>query len=161
MTVRRPETSYARSGDVYIAYQVVGEGSISLVHTPGAISHLDSAWDLPSYVRYLSRLAGSFRVVLFDKRGTGMSDRTAGIATLEERMDDTDGDLGRGSDERAVRRHVSGADIRPDPVRVHRHRNPHRGDTVGIASRGVGRVYLAGSLFRSDSSGSHRPEQSQ
>jgi len=46
MTLRRPETKYARSGDVYIAYQVVGEGPIDLVHTPGAISHLDSAWDL-------------------------------------------------------------------------------------------------------------------
>jgi len=87
-TLRRPETQYARSGDTYIAYQVVGDGPIDLVHTPGAISHLEATWELPSAARYLSRLAASFRVVLFDKRGTGMSDRTAGIATLEERMDD-------------------------------------------------------------------------
>jgi len=88
MTFSRPETRYARSGDVYIAYQVVCEGPMDLVHTPGAISHLEATWDLPAAVRYMSRLAASFRVVYFDKRGTGMSDRTAGIATLEERMDD-------------------------------------------------------------------------
>lgn len=88
MNLNRPETRYARSGDVYIAYQVVGNGPRDLVHTPGAISHLEATWELPSAVRYMSRLASSFRVVFFDKRGTGMSDRTAGIATLEERMDD-------------------------------------------------------------------------
>ena len=84
----RPETKYARSGDVYIAYHVVGSGPVTLVHTPGAVSHLESAWEQPSYARYITRLGRSFRVVLFDKRGTGMSDRAAGIATLEERADD-------------------------------------------------------------------------
>ena len=78
----RPETKYARSGDVYIAYHVVGSGPVTLVHTPGAVSHLESAWEQPSYARYITRLGRSFRVVLFDKRGTGMSDRADDIRAV-------------------------------------------------------------------------------
>lgn len=84
----QPETKYAKSGDVHVAYQVFGDGAVDLVHAPGAVSHLDLMWEDPGFARYFRRLAEFARVILFDKRGTGLSDRTAGIATLEERMDD-------------------------------------------------------------------------
>jgi len=83
-----PETCYARSGDLRIAYQVVGGGAFDLVYVPGFVSNLDSNWERPDVASFLSRLAGFSRLILFDKRGTGLSDRAAGIANLEERMDD-------------------------------------------------------------------------
>jgi class 3 adenylate cyclase len=86
--VNTPQTRYAKSGDVHIAYQVVGAGGIDLVYVPGWISHLEYAWEEPSYARFLNRLASFSRLIMFDKRGTGMSDRDAGLPTLEERMDD-------------------------------------------------------------------------
>jgi class 3 adenylate cyclase len=86
--VNTPQTRYAKSGAVHIAYQVVGGGGIDLVYVPGWISHLEYAWEEPSYARFLNRLASFSRLIMFDKRGTGMSDRDAGLPTLEERMDD-------------------------------------------------------------------------
>ncbi len=85
-----PETRYAKSGDVNIAYQVVGEGPIDLVWVPGFVSHLEVGWEEPSYRRFFERLASFSRVIIFDKRGTGLSDRVSvrEIPTLEERMDD-------------------------------------------------------------------------
>jgi pimeloyl-ACP methyl ester carboxylesterase/class 3 adenylate cyclase len=83
-----PDTQYAKSGDVHIAYQVFGEGPIDLVQVPGSVSHLDLMWEDSGFARYYRRLANFARVIVFDKRGTGLSDRAAGIATLEERMDD-------------------------------------------------------------------------
>ena len=83
-----PRTKYARNGDLSIAYQVVGDGSIDLVHAPGSVSHLEYAWEEPVLARFLRRLATFSRLILFDKRGTGLSDRSAGIASMEERMDD-------------------------------------------------------------------------
>jgi pimeloyl-ACP methyl ester carboxylesterase len=85
-----PETRYARSGDVSIAYQVVGDGPIDLVFVMGWVSHLDWFWEEPSFARFLKRLASFSRLILFDKRGTGLSDRlpTERLPTLEERMDD-------------------------------------------------------------------------
>lgn len=83
-----PETRYAKSGEVHIAYQVVGQGRIDLVYVPGFVSNLDLAWEDPERSYFLSRLAAFSRLILFDKRGTGLSDRSAGIASLEERMDD-------------------------------------------------------------------------
>jgi class 3 adenylate cyclase len=83
----RPATQYARSGDVHIAYQVVGSGPMDLVVVPGFTSHLELYWDLPAWVACFERLASFSRLILFDKRGTGMSDRVT-VATLEERMDD-------------------------------------------------------------------------
>jgi pimeloyl-ACP methyl ester carboxylesterase len=83
-----PETQYTLSGDVSIAYQVFGDGPIDLVIVPGWISHLEHAWEEPGLARFLQRLASFSRVILFDKRGTGMSDRVAGHSTLEQRMDD-------------------------------------------------------------------------
>jgi class 3 adenylate cyclase len=83
-----PKTQYAKSGDVRIAYQVVGEGPFDLVFVPGFISNLDVAWEEPHRARVWTRLAAFSRLIMFDKRGTGLSDRTVGVPTLEERMDD-------------------------------------------------------------------------
>jgi pimeloyl-ACP methyl ester carboxylesterase len=84
-----PETRYARSGDGgSIAYQVVGDGPFDVVLVPGFISHVELVWTVPSRAEMLERLATFSRLVLFDKRGTGMSDRVEGAPTLEARMDD-------------------------------------------------------------------------
>ena len=83
-----PKTQYAKSGDVRIAYQVVGEGPFDLVFVPGFISNLDVAWEEPYRARVWTRLASFARLIMFDKRGAGLSDRTVGVPTLEERMDD-------------------------------------------------------------------------
>ncbi len=82
------DTHYARSGDLRIAYQVVGQGSLDLVFVPGFISNLDLYWDEPNLAHFLSRLGAFSRLILFDKRGTGLSDRLGDLPTLEERMDD-------------------------------------------------------------------------
>jgi pimeloyl-ACP methyl ester carboxylesterase len=86
----RPETRYAKSGDISIAYQVVGDGPLDVVFVMGWVSHLDLFWEEPSFARFLSRLASFSRLMLFDKRGTGLSDRvpTELLPTLEQRMDD-------------------------------------------------------------------------
>ena len=73
-----PHTRYARSGDVNIAYQVVGDGPLDLVFVMGWVSHLDYFWAEPSFARFLRRLASFSRLILFDKRGTGLSDRVGG-----------------------------------------------------------------------------------
>jgi len=83
-----PETRYARSGDVMIAYQVVGEGVFDVVVTPGTVSHVELGWDIAGVAAWLHGIAEHARVILFDKRGTGLSDRVAGAPTLEERSDD-------------------------------------------------------------------------
>jgi pimeloyl-ACP methyl ester carboxylesterase len=83
-----PETRYAKSGDLNIAYQVVGDGPLDLVLVPGFISHLDLDWDGPGYSHMLERLASFSRLIRFDKRGTGLSDRPGGLPDLETRMDD-------------------------------------------------------------------------
>jgi pimeloyl-ACP methyl ester carboxylesterase len=84
-----PETRYARSGDGgSIAYQVVGDGPFDVVLVPGFISHVELVWTVPSRAEMLERLATFSRLVVFDKRGTGMSDRVEGAPTLEARMDD-------------------------------------------------------------------------
>ena len=83
-----PQTRYARSGDVNIAYQVVGDGPFDLVFVPGFISHLDLQWADPRIARFLEKLASFSRLIMFDKRGTGLSDPVAAPAPLEDRMDD-------------------------------------------------------------------------
>jgi class 3 adenylate cyclase len=82
-----PETQYAKSGDVNIAYQVVGDGPFDLIHVPMFVSNLELQWEDPAEHTYYERLASFCRLIMFDKRGTGLSDRVA-VATLEERMDD-------------------------------------------------------------------------
>ncbi len=83
-----PEVRYARCGDVHIAYTVFGEGANDLVWVPGFISQVEHWWDEPGYVRMLERFASFARVTMFDKRGTGLSDRLSGAPTMEERMED-------------------------------------------------------------------------
>jgi pimeloyl-ACP methyl ester carboxylesterase/DNA-binding winged helix-turn-helix (wHTH) protein len=87
---RPPETMYAKSGDVNIAYQVIGDAPIDLVFVMGWVSHLEYFWREPSFARFLLRLASFARLILFDKRGTGLSDRVPNneLPTLEQRMDD-------------------------------------------------------------------------
>jgi class 3 adenylate cyclase len=82
------DVRFARSGDVHVAYRVVGEGPVDLVYAQGAYTHLEIEWELPAFRRYCERLAEFTRLILFDKRGVGMSDRVPGATTLEERMDD-------------------------------------------------------------------------
>jgi class 3 adenylate cyclase len=84
----RPVTRYAKSGDVYIAYQVLGEGPLDLVWIPSLAHHVELNWENPVVAPWLERLAGLGRLIVFDKRGTGMSDRMSGDTTLETRMDD-------------------------------------------------------------------------
>jgi class 3 adenylate cyclase len=81
-------TRYARSGGVHIAYQVVGEGPLDLVWIPSLAHHVELNWENPVVARFLTRLATLGRLILFDKRGTGMSDRVSDDTTLETRMDD-------------------------------------------------------------------------
>ena len=83
-----PPTKYARSGDINIAYQVFGAGGVDLVVVPGWVSNIDSFWEEPGFTRFLQRLGSFSRVILFDKRGTGLSDRVTDTPMLEERMDD-------------------------------------------------------------------------
>ena len=83
-----PVTRYAKSGDVHVAYQVFGSGSIDLVFAPGFISHIEHYWDHPDLARWLLRLGSFARVVIFDKRGTGLSDPVPEVPSLEQRMDD-------------------------------------------------------------------------
>jgi len=87
--VNPPETKYARSGEVSIAYQVVGDGPLDLVHIPGLLSHLDLAWDHPKYRVFMERLSRFARVLVYDKRGCGLSDPVSEPPSVEERIDDT------------------------------------------------------------------------
>jgi pimeloyl-ACP methyl ester carboxylesterase len=85
-----PPTHYARSGDIHIAYQVVGDGPLDLVFVPGWVSNVEACWDEPALAGFLERLASFSRLILFDKRGTGLSDPVSRdrLPTLEERIDD-------------------------------------------------------------------------
>jgi class 3 adenylate cyclase len=86
--VEVPDVQYAKSGDVNIAYQVSGKGPFDLVFVPGYVTHLELHWAIPSFAPFLERLSSFCRLIRFDKRGTGMSDRVSGAPTLETRMDD-------------------------------------------------------------------------
>jgi class 3 adenylate cyclase len=86
----QPETRYAKSGDVHIAYQVTGDGPLSLVYVGGWVTHLEYAWEFPPFARALRRLGSFAQLIRLDKRGTGLSDQVpiAELPTLEQRMDD-------------------------------------------------------------------------
>ena len=100
----QPRTEYARSGDLHIAYQVVGQGPLDLVYVPGWVSHVELAWEEPTLARFLNRLASFSRLIIFDKRGTGLSDRVppAALPPLEERMDDLRAVMDAAGSERAA-----------------------------------------------------------
>lgn len=83
-----PETRYARSGDVNIAYQVAGEGDLDLLWIPGFAQHIELSWEEPNRRRWLEALAAEHRLIVFDKRGTGLSDRVDPTQPVEVRMDD-------------------------------------------------------------------------
>ena len=100
----RPETRYTKSGDVNIAYQVIGEGPFDLIWVPGWISNVEESWEVPEYAHFLQRLSSFSRLILFDKRGTGLSDRVSNelLPTLEQRMDDVRAVLDATGSERAA-----------------------------------------------------------
>jgi pimeloyl-ACP methyl ester carboxylesterase len=96
-----PETKYAKSGDVHIAYQTVGKGSPDLVLVPGWVSHVEYAWEEHSFSYFLRRLASFSRLILIDRRGTGLSDRVTDLPILEQRMDDVRAVMDAAGSERA------------------------------------------------------------
>lgn len=98
----RPETRYALSEDVHLAYQVIGEGPIDIVFAPGFIMHIEWAWEEPHLARFLARLASFSRVIFFDKRGTGLSDPVSALPTMDQRMDDIRAVMDAAGSERAV-----------------------------------------------------------
>ena len=85
--MRRPRTHYARSGEVFIAYQVLGSGPVDLVFVPSWVSHIEQLWEFPPFARMIERMAGFARVILFDRRGSGLSDRVD-PGPLETQIDD-------------------------------------------------------------------------
>lgn len=97
-----PETRYARSGDVSIAYQVVGDGPFDVVFVPPTTSHVELAWDVPNMRAFREGISSFARLIFFDKRGTGMSDHVAGAPTLETRMDDVRAVMDAAGSERAA-----------------------------------------------------------
>jgi class 3 adenylate cyclase len=97
-----PQTRYARSGDIGIAYQVVGEGDMDLVVAFPFVSHLDLLWESPAQASFIRRLSSFARVILFDRRGVGLSDPVEGAPTLEERMDDVRAVMDAAGSERAA-----------------------------------------------------------
>src|SRR5512144_751947 len=97
-----PTTRYVRSDDVHVAYQVIGDGPLDLLWVPGYVSHVEAAWQSPQHAAFIRRLASFCRLLLFDKRGTGMSDRGSQIFTLEQRMHDVRAILDEIGSERAA-----------------------------------------------------------
>jgi class 3 adenylate cyclase len=97
-----PQTEYAKSGEVGVAYQVVGEGDMDLVLAFPFVSHLDLVWESPALTHFVERLASFARVILFDRRGVGLSDPLSAPATLEERMDDVRAVMDAAGSERAA-----------------------------------------------------------
>ena len=112
--MRPPETQYVRVDGLNIAYQVVGDGPIDLVYSAGFVSNVELAWEEPLFAQFWERLAGISRLILFDKRGTGMSDRvpSSQLPTLEQRMDDLVGVLDAvGSERPALFGHSEGGSL--------------------------------------------------
>jgi pimeloyl-ACP methyl ester carboxylesterase len=102
--MEQPRTRYASSGETSIAYQVVGDKPFDLIWVPGWISNVEESWEVPEYAHFLYRLASFSRLILFDKRGTGLSDRVSNdrLPTLEQRMDDVRAVLDAIGSERAA-----------------------------------------------------------
>lgn len=97
-----PTTRYAKSGNVHVAYQVFGNGDIDLVFFPGFVTNIEVYWEEPHFARWLRRLASCARVITFDKRGTGLSDRLDALPTMDERMDDVRAVMDAAGSERAA-----------------------------------------------------------
>ena len=101
-SIQRPETKYARSGEVHIAYQVFGDGDLDIVLVNGYVTHLELVWEHEPFARALENLASYARVINFDRRGSGLSDPVAEAPTLEERMDDVRAVMDAAGSERAA-----------------------------------------------------------
>ena len=97
-----PQTRYVESGGVHIAYQIVGEGDRDVLFVPGLMSHVELAWEDPGTMQFYRRLAALGRLILFDKRDTGLSDRAPGDSTLEERIEDVHSVMNAAASERAI-----------------------------------------------------------
>ena len=100
--IARPETRYARSGEVHIAYQVFGEGDFDLVLVPGFTTHVELVWEYPPIARFMEGMASFARVISFDRRGSGLSDPVPAAPTLEQRMDDVRAVMDAAGSERAA-----------------------------------------------------------
>jgi pimeloyl-ACP methyl ester carboxylesterase len=98
----QPDTRYASSGELSIAYQVLGDGPVDLLYAPGAASNVEYGWHIPQLAAWWRRLSQFSRLIVFDKRGTGLSDRDHGMPTLEQRIDDMRAVLDAVDSERAV-----------------------------------------------------------
>src|SRR5262249_50311335 len=134
-----PETRYARSGDVSIAYQVVGDGPFDVVIVPSAVSHVELQWEAAGWAALLRGIAEQARVLVFDKRGTGMSDRMAAAPTLEERSDDIRAGMDAAGAQRAAGGGVMGGGaVRGGFAASH----PERGTALGLDG-GMARVLWA------------------
>ena len=102
LDMQMPETQYAQSGEVNIAYQVIGDGPIDLVYMPGFISHVELSWGLPGRGDFLNALGEFARVIHLDKRGTGMSDRVRDLPTIETIVADVCAVMDAAGSERAA-----------------------------------------------------------
>ena len=134
----RPETRYAKSGDVSIAYQVVGDGPFDLVFAPGSVSNLEFGWEEPTLERFYQRLASFCRLIIFDKRGTGVSDRVSGVPDLETRMDDVRAIMDAvGSERAAVLGYSEGAAMAALFAATYPERTPALalGEMLGVVGR--------------------------
>jgi pimeloyl-ACP methyl ester carboxylesterase len=130
----RTATRYTKSGDYNVAYQVVGDGALDLLWIPGFVSNIELAWDEPLLARFLERMASFSRLILFDKRGTGLSDRVpkSELPSLEERMDDVLAVLdAAGSERAALVGHSEGGNLAVLFAGTH----PER--TVALATMGI------------------------
>src|SRR5919205_723721 len=97
-----PETRYARSGDAAIAYQVVGDAPRDIVYLPTWISHVEYVWEEPSVRRFFEAITSFARLILFDRRGSGLSDPLIGTPSLEDQMDDIRAVMNAAGSERAA-----------------------------------------------------------
>ena len=97
-----PPTRYAKSNDASIAYQVVGDGPVDLVVVLGFATHLELQWESPPFARFFERISSFSRLIMFDKRGTGLSDPVDEVPTLEQRIDDVRAVMDAAGSERAA-----------------------------------------------------------
>jgi pimeloyl-ACP methyl ester carboxylesterase len=97
-----PATRYAKSGDTSIAYQVVGDGPLDLVLVLGFATHIELQWESPAFARFFERISSFSRLIIFDKRGTGLSDPITEVPTLEQRVDDVRAVMDAAGSERAA-----------------------------------------------------------
>src|SRR5205814_3792966 len=100
--VKVPKTRYAKNGDLHIAYQVVGDGPLDLVVVPGWVSNVEWSWESPFWASVFERFSSFTRLILWDKRGTGLSDPVEGAPTLDERVDDLEAVMEAAGSQRAA-----------------------------------------------------------